>query len=73
MLLCDVMEHALERAGWGHEAPGTPQNAAEAQPEEATWEFQSCQGGDHVNQRFSLAGQLKNGREGSVPAKVDLG
>ena len=46
------MEQALERAGWGREAPGTPKNAAEAQPEEAAWAFQSCQGGDHVNQPF---------------------
>ena len=46
------MEHALERAGWGREAPGTPKNAAEAQPEEAAWAFQSCQGGGHVNQPF---------------------
>lgn len=48
------MEHALERAGRGYDAPGTPKNAAEAQPGEATEAFQSCKRSDYVNRVFLL-------------------
>lgn len=56
------MEHASERAGGGHEAPGAPKNAAAAQPEEAVWSFQLCQGGDLVNQTFLLGGTSEKRR-----------
>lgn len=36
----------------GCEAPGTPKNAAEAQPGEAAEAFQSCKLSDSVNQVF---------------------
>lgn len=53
-LFCNVMEHALERADWGCDAPGIPKNVAEAQPGEATEAFQSCKRSDYVNQLFRL-------------------
>lgn len=53
-LFCDVMEQALERLGWWCDAPGTPKNAAEVQPEEASEAFQSCKLSDYVNQVFLL-------------------
>lgn len=48
------MEQALERLGWWCDAPGTPKNAAEVQPEEASEAFQSCKLSDYVNQVFLL-------------------
>lgn len=46
------MEHALERASWECDAPGTPKNAAETQPRQAAEAFQSCKLSDYVNQVF---------------------
>ena len=61
-LLCDVMEHASEKSCWGREAPGTPKNTAEAQPEKAAWACQSRQGDGHVNQPFLLGGTSEKRR-----------
>lgn len=56
------MEHASEKSCWGREAPGTPKNTAEAQPEKAAWACQSRQGDGHVNQPFLLGGTSEKRR-----------
>lgn len=67
------MEHDRKRAGWGREAPGTPKNTAEAWLKRPPGLANHAKAYDHgeLNQAY-LAGPLKNGGEGSVPAKVDL-